>query len=70
MKNPQSEMTIDGKTIGLGYPSYFSADMAANHEGDLELAKHLIILPTEFGAGVVYYRHLDERNYVSDKVLR
>lgn len=67
MKNPQSEITIDGKTIGLSYPTYFIADIAANHDGDLDRAKHLISLAKESGADAVKFQHHDVRKYVSDK---
>ena len=29
------EIQIENKTIGLDYPTYFVADVAANHDGDL-----------------------------------
>ena len=33
---------IENKFIGQDYPTYFIADVAANHDGDLERAKDLI----------------------------
>ena len=38
------EIQIENKTIGLVRPTYFIADLAANHDGDLERAKDLIYL--------------------------
>ena len=67
MKHPQSEITIDGKTIGLGHPTYFIADIAANHDGCLDRAKDLINLAKQSGADAVKFQHHDVRKYVSDK---
>ena len=36
------EIRIGTKKIGLRYPTYFIADIAANHDGDLNRAKELI----------------------------
>jgi len=41
---------ISGQKIGLDHPSYFIADIGANHDGDLEKAKDLIYLCAEAGA--------------------
>jgi N-acetylneuraminate synthase len=38
------------RTIGLNHPTYFIADIAANHDGDLERARLLIRLAKEAGA--------------------
>jgi sialic acid synthase SpsE len=37
-------LTIGNHTIGLDHPTYFIADIAANHDGSLERAKLLIRL--------------------------
>ena len=44
MLMPLQEFIIDTKKIGDSYPTYFIADIAANHDGDLERAKDLIYL--------------------------
>ena len=44
------EIQIENKTIGMNYPTYFIADVAANHDGDLQRAKDLIYLCAEAGA--------------------
>ena len=41
---PLSELVIDGQRIGEQHPTYFIADVAANHDGDLERAKDLIYM--------------------------
>ena len=43
------DIKILDKTIGLKHPTYFIADIAANHDGDLERAKTLIRLAKERG---------------------
>jgi N-acetylneuraminate synthase len=60
-------VSLDGKRIGPEYPVYFIADIAANHDGDLERAKKLITLAKESGADAAKFQHHDVRKYVSDK---
>jgi len=43
------EIKIGKHTIGPGHPTYFIADVAANHDGDLERARLLIRLAKEAG---------------------
>ena len=45
MKN---EITIGTDKIGDGHPVYFIADIAANHDGDLQRAKLLTRTPEVF----------------------
>ena len=35
------DIQIENKTIGVNQPTYFIADVAANHDGDLERAKEV-----------------------------
>lgn len=53
--------------IGENHPTYFIADIAANHDGDLERAKKLIRLAKESGADAVKFQHHDVKHYVSKK---
>ena len=41
---PNPVFAIEGKNIGKDCPVYFIADIAANHDGDIERAKELIYL--------------------------
>ena len=50
MLTPNSTIEIQGKTVGNQFPTYFIADIAANHDGDLERAKDLIYMAAEAGA--------------------
>jgi len=63
MKN---EITIGTDKIGDGHPVYFIADIAANHDGDLQRAKLLITLAKQSGANAVKFQHHDVKKYVSD----
>ncbi len=63
-------MEIDGKKIGLDYPSYFIADIGANHDGDLERAKDLIYLAAEKGASAAKFQHFKANTIVSDYGFR
>ena len=41
--NVAEELEILGQKIGLSHPTYFIADIAANHNGELEKAKDFIL---------------------------
>ena len=43
-------ITIGEKEISINTPTYFIADIAANHNGNLETAKELIWTAKEAGA--------------------
>lgn len=59
--------SIGGEMIGDGYPTYFIADIAANHDGDIGRAKQLVTLARQAGANAVKFQHHDVRKYVSDR---
>ncbi len=61
-----SEISIDGKKIGLKHPTYFIADIAANHDGDLQRAIDLIYLAKECGADAAKFQHFKASTIVSD----
>jgi N-acetylneuraminate synthase len=66
MRDPQTELTIETKHIGEDHPTYFIADIAANHDGDLERAKELIYLAKEAGADAAKFQHFRAETIVSD----
>ena len=66
MKIPNSILEIQGKKIGNQYPTYFIADIAANHDGDLERAKELIYMAAEAGADAAKFQHFNANTIVSD----
>lgn len=57
---------IDNKNIGDGNPTYFIADIAANHDGSLNRAKDLIYLAAESGADAAKFQHFKAETIVSD----
>jgi sialic acid synthase SpsE len=66
MKSDNS-FIIDGTRIGPGNKTYFIADIAANHDGDLSRAKDLIYLSAEAGADAAKFQHFQAATIVSDK---
>jgi sialic acid synthase SpsE len=60
------EIQIENKTIGINHPTYFIADLAANHDGDLERAKDLIYLCADAGADAAKFQHFSADTIVSD----
>ncbi|MDC0487144.1 N-acetylneuraminate synthase family protein [Amylibacter sp.] len=70
MDEPKSVLNIDQIKIGNNYPTYFIADLAANHDGDLERAKDLIYLAADRGANAAKFQHFSAGTIVSDKGFR
>jgi N-acetylneuraminate synthase len=60
------DIKINNRLIGPGHPTYFIADIAANHDGDLERAKLLIRLAKEAGADAAKFQNFDAPKIVSD----
>ena len=63
-------LTIAGKHINSKQPTYFIADIAANHDGDLERAKSLIWMAKEAGADAAKFQHFTADTIVSDYGFR
>lgn len=64
------EIHIGSRTIGLNHPTYFIADIAANHDGDLERARLLIRLAKEAGADAAKFQNFSAPKIVSDYGFR
>lgn len=64
------EFKIGNQMIGDGHPTYFIADIAANHDGDLERAKLLIKLAKEAGADAAKFQNFSAPKIVSDYGFR
>lgn len=60
------EIKIGNHVIGKDHPTYFIADISANHDGDLERAKTLIHLAKEAGADAAKFQNFRASKIVSD----
>jgi len=66
-KKVNSEFKIGSRWVGHSHPTYFIADIAANHDGDLGRAKELIYLSAEAGADAAKFQHFAAETIVSDE---
>jgi len=64
------EIKIAERSIGPGHPTYFIADIAANHDGDLQRAIHLIKLAKQAGAEAAKFQNFQAPRIVSDYGFR
>src|SRR4030066_347341 len=60
------EFKIGSQWVGDRHPTYFIADIAANHDGDLDRAKLLIHLANESGADAAKFQNFQASKIVSD----
>ena len=60
------ELKIGNTLIGDNHPTWFIADIAANHDGNLERAKHLIRLAHEAGADAAKFQNFRGPEIVSN----
>ena len=65
-----TELHVADTTIALDKPTYFIADIASNHDGDLERAKALIWHVRDAGGDAAKFQHFTARDLVSDKGFR
>lgn len=56
---------IGKRTLGLEHPTYFIADISANHDGELERAKALVHLCAEAGADAAKFQNFRAAEIVS-----
>ena len=59
-------LKIGKHTLGANHPTYFIADIAANHDGSLERAKLLIRMAKEAGADAAKFQNFQAPKIVSD----
>ena len=62
-----SNIKVADRLIGDKNPTYFIADIAANHDGDLNKAKDLISYAHESGAEAVKFQHFIAEKIVSNE---
>ncbi|MEJ0037611.1 MAG: N-acetylneuraminate synthase family protein [Gammaproteobacteria bacterium] len=70
MHQPDRVIDIEGRLIGETHPTYFVADIAANHDGDLGRACDLIRLAADAGADAAKFQHFTAATIVSDAGFR
>ena len=62
-----NSVSIGQRIIGKNLPTYFIADIGANHDGDINRAKDLICLAKEMGAVAAKFQHFKASTIVNDK---
>ena len=67
MVRASNTLKINNSIISNYSAVYFIADIAANHDGDLNRAKLLIHLAAESGANAVKFQHFQAESIVSDE---
>jgi len=60
------QININNRLVGPECGTYFIADVAANHDGDLQRAKDLCLLAHRSGADAVKFQHFNAKTFVSD----
>ena len=60
-------LRIGKREIGEHFPTYFIADISANHDGDLERARALIHLAAESGADAAKFQNFRAEKIVSER---
>ena len=60
------ELKIGIRLVGDTHPTYFIADISANHDGDLERAKNLVHLAAKAGADAAKFQNFRAAHIVSD----
>ena len=63
-------LKLGKKLVGRDHPTYFIADISANHDGNLERAKLLIRLCAEAGADAAKFQNFRASKIVSDRGFR
>lgn len=63
-------LKLGRRTVDLEHPAYFIADIAANHDGDLERAKLLVRLCAEAGADAAKFQNFRASKIVSEQGFR
>jgi N-acetylneuraminate synthase len=60
-----AEFQIQSRWVGDAHPTYFIADISANHDGDLDRARMLIRLAAEAGADAAKFQNFQAPQIVS-----
>jgi sialic acid synthase SpsE len=65
--NYETQIRIGEHLVGGDQPTYFVADLASNHDGDLSRAKELVWSAREAGADAAKFQHFRAGSIVSDR---
>lgn len=65
-----AELNIAGRRVALDEPTYFVADISANHDGELSRAIELVHLCAEAGADAAKFQNFAAETIVSDRGFR
>ena len=65
-----TNLKLGKKSVGAEHPTYFVADISANHDGDLERAKLLIQLCAGAGADAAKFQNFRAPKIVSERGFR
>jgi N-acetylneuraminate synthase len=66
----ETSIALGERMIAADRPTYFIADIASNHDGDLGRAKELIWLCREAGADAAKFQHFQAVSIVSERGFR
>lgn len=62
----RERLEVGRHRLGINEPTYFIADIAANHDGELSRAKELVHLCAQSGANAAKFQNFKARTIVSD----
>lgn len=60
-------LTIAGRAIGDGHPAFIIAEAGANHNGDLELAKKMVVAARDIGADCIKFQTFTAEEFCADR---
>ena len=60
---------INGKKIGEGYPPFIIAEAGINHNGDMELAKKMVLSAKDAGVDAVKFQTFYAKDFIQDRRL-
>lgn len=64
-----SYILINGKKIGLGEEPFIIAEAGINHNGDMELAKKMILAAKDAGVDAVKFQTFYAKDFIQDRTL-
>jgi N,N'-diacetyllegionaminate synthase len=62
-----AKIDIGGRLVGQGHPVFIIAEAGANHNGDLSLAKEMVVAAREAGADCIKFQTFTAEEFCADK---